>query len=942
VLCGFSLATCGASGHEPSLLVQDTGNDDYDEGHSNNEWGGDSHESIGSFQPIDRSQVDRDFDDGAPLRPPNHRKEKIQNASTKVQVQASSIQSREYLCAVSTAEEAESWVVALRWAAEHRTVVRYGNSAKRNEGIGGNASLSSAAFPNTTESLIRNMVSSEEPIRPGRDQTVGRVSDNVNDIESDKSKNASKRSSESSEGNSGGESSTQKDSVDSKASLNSLLTEPDGWCKTEKGTKKKADDINEETWVKAAPEPSLFPELDTDSEAEADTQGPSRDKSIPPAPLLSPPAPSLPKKQPSSPVSATIVVTKVSKFRLPQSALVGSYYKGHDTDKNIPWFPFHFPLPGDNLVLQYEIQLLLLKNCTPLSETSVRPDSVEERTIFKSMLDVLVLVRDLMSELDAEEHGDLTEEGREHDQSTPTRTGRSSLLQPDETFLFLEDIESKLLSCLGTDIISGSAPAAGKPSTSVAAKGSITELLSETLALVDVVDSVMRKLSKDRNICSSRHFQDFLCLHSTHHHQSSSLSAIPNSRITPTTVSDEVDAEQLVKKWLAQMDPPSTTSKIQLILALSLRHNLGGPMVSLMAVWTITRLASMVWFMISGANITISIPLETYATLLVLAFFIGNNNRVSSRSRYSTEHLGKRRRKGRHIPSPVTVDQSNGDKFFEETIPVVDDDHSTVAEDEGSESESHDGTFTVESSTLSSPLPLFPANRGITCWSKPDHNIFMVRSASYLKDRIKSPSSPAVFQCRGVDVWITDNAERNIARHPSVLGGKLDEEDTFIVNFLLPFSNFVAYFTVPPIEEMPANVANVWSKFVKGDQQYRDGKLKLLPVVVDGPWIVKKAVGPGTSPAMIGRDLPLQYYFTEPTATKKGVYEVDVLVTASRIARGILNVVKGHTKSLTIAFAFIIEASEEAQLPETVLCAFQVHSLHLEDCPNLPDCYPDG
>ena len=72
------------------------------------------------------------------------------------------------------------------------------------------------------------------------------------------------------------------------------------------------------------------------------------------------------------------------------------------------------------------------------------------------------------------------------------------------------------------------------------------------------------------------------------------------------------------------------------------------------------------------------------------------------------------------------------------------------------------------------------------------------------------------------------------------------------------------------------------------------------------------------------------------------MYEVDVLVTASRIARGILNVVKGHTKSLTIAFAFIIEASEESQLPENVLCAFVCHQIHLEDCPHLPDCYPDG
>ena len=139
---------------------------------------------------------------------------------------------------------------------------------------------------------------------------------------------------------------------------------------------------------------------------------------------------------------------------------------------------------------------------------------------------------------------------------------------------------------------------------------------------------------------------------------------------------------------------------------------------------------------------------------------------------------------------------------------------------------------------------------------------------------------------------------------------------------------------------MPPNVAKVWQAFVKGDQEYRDSKLKLLPVVVDGPWIVKKAVGPGTAPAMIGRDLPLQYYFTEATSTKKGIYEVDVLVTASRIARGILNIVKGHTKSLTIAFAFIIEAAEHADLPENILCSFQMHSMHLEDCPCLPELEP--
>jgi hypothetical protein len=239
-------------------------------------------------------------------------------------------------------------------------------------------------------------------------------------------------------------------------------------------------------------------------------------------------------------------------------------------------------------------------------------------------------------------------------------------------------------------------------------------------------------------------------------------------------------------------------------------------------------------------------------------------------------------------------------------------------------------------SKLSSPLPRYPENGGTSCWSKPADHIFRVRSATYLQDRVKSASGPAPFHCRGVDVWLTDNPERHIARHPSVLGGRLADEDTFLVNFLLPFGNFVSYYGIPPIEQFPKKLAKVWTKFIDGDQQYRDARLKLLPVVVEGPWIVKAAVGPGTSPALLGKVIPLQYYFRHPTEGSRGVYEVDVIITASSIAKGILSVVKGHTKALTIAFGFIIEAAKEEELPETVLCNSQIHALNLEDCPQLP------
>lgn len=50
----------------------------------------------------------------------------------------------------------------------------------------------------------------------------------------------------------------------------------------------------------------------------------------------------------------------------------------------------------------------------------------------------------------------------------------------------------------------------------------------------------------------------------------------------------------------------------------------------------------------------------------------------------------------------------------------------------------------------------------------------------------------------------------------------------------------------------------------------------------------------------------------------------------------VFNVVKGHAKNLSIAFAFIIEAADEDELPETVLSTFELHKLDLELCEELP------
>lgn len=282
-------------------------------------------------------------------------------------------------------------------------------------------------------------------------------------------------------------------------------------------------------------------------------------------------------------------------------------------------------------------------------------------------------------------------------------------------------------------------------------------------------------------------------------------------------------------------------------------------------------------------------------------------------------------------------------------------------EDEDNEQDVND----EEDDVLPSPIPLWPGNyesyrddeKGTNCWSEPSSNIFKVRGKNYLRDKVKVKSPKSLFPCLGVDVWLSkeDNPPmRHIIRHPSVLGGTLHQNEnntkvinknTFVVNFLLPFGNFVSYFEIPPMDTLPPNIADVWTRFYKGDQAYRDARLKLLPVVVNGPWVVRKAVGNGSSPAVLGKAIPLEYYRSkqEPSSpsSQTGQYlEVDVVITSSRVAKAILNVVKGHANVLTLAFAFIIEATCEKELPECVLCNFQIHELTIERCPVLPDFIP--
>jgi len=447
---------------------------------------------------------------------------------------------------------------------------------------------------------------------------------------------------------------------------------------------------------------------------------------------------------------------------------------------------------------------------------------------------------------------------------------------------------------------------------------------------VSIVSRVIRGITSDVSMCNSIEAKRFFALFSSQMDprltENKYFLPLIGNNVLPHETTNEVQVsksiDDFVTEWLtiSKESKSTSTDSFYIRLAWMLKNGY----FELVGTVAILYLMKEALFILSKCTqMSFQIRVDIFSVIIFGSFYEGYRRGIS-RKNSNTDNQSEYDKQCIHSDF---VPVHNKGCFIKQEVGI----------DEVGESSDKEKCSNAE--TLSSPLPSHPANHSY--WSQPDDSIFKVRGATYLNDRVKRPSKPSPFKCRGVDMWLTDNPERNIARLSCVLGGKLDEEETFLVNFLLPFGNFVTYFTVDRAK-LSNSAAKVWNKFVDGDQQYRDARLKLLPIVINGPWIVKRAVGPGSSPALLGQSIPLQYYFTPSTKTKKGVYEVDVIITASRIAKGILSVVKGHTKHLTIALGFIIEGTNEEELPETVLASCQIHSLHLERCMKLPTYWDDS
>lgn len=228
----------------------------------------------------------------------------------------------------------------------------------------------------------------------------------------------------------------------------------------------------------------------------------------------------------------------------------------------------------------------------------------------------------------------------------------------------------------------------------------------------------------------------------------------------------------------------------------------------------------------------------------------------------------------------------------------------------------------------------YPPSLSSEKWAEPDANSFVVRGPNYLKDRKKINAGASIGRLVAVDLVNVDQPILSgLATHPKervqralrkeqelLKAGKESDMPPFVfmVNIVLPgppFYHAVFYYAVDDMSTIDGSDGTGPSKLCKeflfGDSDaFRDKTFKLIPQIVEGNFMVRKAVG--STPAIMGTKLA-QYY-----SRSDRFLEVILDCGSSQVATGVIRLSLGYAKSLVVDMGFLLEADDDEYLPERI------------------------
>ncbi|XP_042418175.1 protein ENHANCED DISEASE RESISTANCE 2-like isoform X2 [Zingiber officinale] len=228
---------------------------------------------------------------------------------------------------------------------------------------------------------------------------------------------------------------------------------------------------------------------------------------------------------------------------------------------------------------------------------------------------------------------------------------------------------------------------------------------------------------------------------------------------------------------------------------------------------------------------------------------------------------------------------------------------------ERSELDANCPSITIDPRQFHGSMVQGKAQTDTNCWSSPNGHGFMIRGKNYLKDYSKIVGGDPLLKLIAVDWFKADNNSIDkVALHPKSLVQIPSK----------PNYSLVLYYAA----EKPLSKHSLLGRFVDGTDMFRDSRFKLIPSIVEGYWMVKRAVG--TKACLLGKAVTCKYL------RQDNFLEIDVEIGSSSVARSIISLVIGYITSIVVDLAILIEAKEENELPEYILGTVRLNQVRLE------------
>ncbi|KAK7304773.1 hypothetical protein VNO77_42660 [Canavalia gladiata] len=232
--------------------------------------------------------------------------------------------------------------------------------------------------------------------------------------------------------------------------------------------------------------------------------------------------------------------------------------------------------------------------------------------------------------------------------------------------------------------------------------------------------------------------------------------------------------------------------------------------------------------------------------------------------------------------------------------------------------------ITIDANDLHGSLNKGEDENDTNCWTTPTGEGFMIRGKNYLKDNSKVVGGDPLLKLIAVDWLKVDKSVDRIAlHHRSLVQSEAGKKLPFVLVFNLqvpakPNYSLVLYYA----SDRPINKDSLLAKFLDGNDMFRDSRFKLIPSIVEGYWMVKRAVG--TKACLLGKAVTCKYF------RQDNFFEIDVDIGSSSVARSVIGLVLGYVTSLVVDLAILIEAKEEAELPEYILGTVRLNRIKPE------------